>query len=131
LPSESVEIVKAAYEGYARRSVEENRHLFDEGFRFHMRPEFPLQASYGIDDIGRMWADLDETFSDYELLPTEYEAAGDYVLVTLSSSARLQGTEERVSALVYHLWEVRDGKVREAWTFGSRAEADAALASLS
>src|SRR3712207_5616822 len=108
--SDSVELVRSAYEGYARRTIAEHRHLFAPGFQFHMRTEFPLTGPYGIDDLPAMWADLDETFTDYELVPTDFDQIGDRVLVTLSVSALMRGAEARIRDTIFHVWLVREGK---------------------
>jgi ketosteroid isomerase-like protein len=123
MPRENVKLVERAYEGYAKRDIEEHRHLFAEGFRFNMRPEFPIQGSYSVDEIPEFWTDLDETFTDYRLVPTDYLEAGDWVLVTLDSSARMKGSGAIIEDTIYHRWHVRDGKIVEAWTHSDRAEA--------
>ena len=120
---ENIELVRFIYEGYARRSVEPYRPHFVEDFKFHNRPEFPVQDVYGLDDMQRLWADLDETFTEYELTPTEFREAGDHVIVTLEASAKLRGGEARIEETIYHVWHLLDGKAREAWTFTSFEEA--------
>ncbi len=121
---ENVEVVRRAYEeAYAKRSVEGADDWISEDFRFHMRAEFPGQRFYQRDEITEIWADLDETYSDFSLVPDEYADTGDYVLVTLNQSARLRESDVRVESTIYHVWEVRDGKAIEAWTYSDRADA--------
>ena len=121
---ENIEVVRLAYDvAYVQRSVEDVRDRFAPDFVFHTRPEWPGRQLYRFKEIEQLWADLDETFSDYSLMPIEFEDVGDYVLVTLQSSAQMRGSHVRVEGKVWHLWRVADGKPQEAWTFGSRNEA--------
>ena len=117
-------MVRVAYDvAYAQRSLDGLRDRFAEDFVWHSRPEWPGKATYGIDEMTSLWADLDETYSEYQLIPTAFEeVAVGYVLVTLEQSARLRGSNMRLSNTVWHLWRV-DGIPREAWALSGRAEA--------
>lgn len=121
---ENIEVVRLAYDvAYAQRSVEGVRDSFAPDFVFHSRPEFPGRQLYRFEEIEQLWADLDETYSDYALVPVEFEDVADYVLVTLRSSAQMQGSRLRVEGKIWHLWRISEGKPQEAWTFGTRTEA--------
>lgn len=121
---ENVEAVRLAYEvAYAERSVENVRDAFDENFVWHARPEFPGRSEYRADDMPRLWADLDDTYSDFSLVPEDFAAIGDYVVVTVGLSARMRGSDTRLESTVYHVWDVGGGKPREAWAYTHRAEA--------
>lgn len=120
---ENVEIARLAYESYARRAVDRFRDRFADDFRFHTRAEFPGRSVHSLDEMPQIWADLDETYTEYSLVPGDFVDLGDYVLVTLTQSARLRGSDARIEMTIYHLWHIRDGKAREAWTYSDRAEA--------
>jgi ketosteroid isomerase-like protein len=120
----SVELVRRAYGGFFARDVGPYRELFAQDFGFHLRPEFPTQDVYGVDDMERLWTDLGETFSEWELTPLEFEGVGEHVIVRLLNSTRLQDSEARFEEPVYHVWRVREGLIREAWTFSTREEAE-------
>jgi hypothetical protein len=124
MAQDNVEMVRVAYEvAYAERSVEGVRDRFADDFVWHSRPEWPGKAAYGVDEMPGLWADLDETFSEFELVPAAFEEVGDaYVLVTVRQGARLRGSENRVETTIWHLWRI-DGTPREAWVFANRAEA--------
>ena len=70
-----------------------------------------------------LWADLDATFTDHSLVPTQYEAVGTFVLVTLQQTARALDSDLEINDTIYQLWLLTDGKVQETWTFTERAEA--------
>ena len=124
MSQENVELIQRAYrEGYAARSVESLRHRFAEDFRFHMRPGWPGRAEYGLNEMTDIWADLDDTYIEYDLSPEDFVASGDCVLVRLRQSARVRGSDARVEATIWHVWQVRDGTVQEARTFDTEADA--------
>lgn len=122
---ENLDAVRRAYDvAFAQRSVEEVRHLYAEGYVFHTRREWPGRALYGMDEMPQLWADLDDIFSEYTLVADDFAAVGDdYVLVTLRQGGRVRGTDARIESTVFHLWDVRNGKPRETWVFGTREEA--------
>ncbi len=122
--SENEEVVRLAYEvAYVRRSVEDIRDRFAEDFTWHNRPEFPGRPLYRIDEMPELWADLDDTFSEYSLIPEDFTSVGDYVIVTVQTSARLRGSDARIEGTLYHVWHVLDGKPRETRVYGDRREA--------
>jgi ketosteroid isomerase-like protein len=121
---ENVEIVRRAYEvAYVERSIESVRDAAAEDYAFHARTDFPGRALYRLEEVPQLWADLDATYSEYRLVPEEFTPVGDNVLVTVSQSARLRGSDANVQSTIYHVWQVREGKVQATWAYGSRAEA--------
>ena len=117
-------MVRVAYDvAYIERSVDGVRDSFADDFVWHSRPEWPGKPTYGIDEMPEVWADLDETYSEFEVVPAAFEEIADgYVLVTLEQSTRLRGSETRVKSAIWHLWRV-DALPRETWVFGERAAA--------
>ena len=124
MSQEDVDTVRVAYDvAYVQRSVEGLRDHVADDFVWHSRPEWPGKSTYGLHEMTSLWADLDETFSEYQLVPTAFEElAPGYVLVTLEQSACLRESETRVKTTLWHLWRV-DNVAREAWALSSRAEA--------
>jgi hypothetical protein len=121
---EKVDLIRDAYkEGYETRSVEGMRDRVAPGFRFHMRPGFPGRPVYLFDEMPQIRADLDDTFTEYELVPEDFISLGDYVLVTIRQSARVRESDTRIETTVWHLWHIEAGKVLEACTFDDREEA--------
>ncbi len=124
MSQENVETVRIAYDvAYVQRSVEGIRDRIAEDFIWHTRPEWPGRRTYRGDEMTDLWADLDETFSEFELVPVAFEELGDHVVVEARQSACLRGSGSRIDATIWHLWRVEDGKPREAWSFSTRTEA--------
>jgi hypothetical protein len=90
-------------------------------------PDFPGGSAYRLDQLVEFWADLDATFTDYSLIPQSYEPIGPaHVLVTLRQTARLRGSDEQLTELIYMLWHLTEGKARETWTSTDREQVLAA-----
>jgi hypothetical protein len=127
MSEKQLELVRWLHEeGHARRTVEspgaEDRIASD--YRFHPRPDFPGRSTYGLDEMVKFWADLDATFTDYSLIPQSYESIGStHVLVTLRQTARLRGSDQLLTELIYMLWQLVDGRAQETWTFTDRERA--------
>lgn len=121
----NVEAVRLAYDvAYAERNIESVRAAVAAGWVFHGRSEFPGRQEYGLEEMPQLWADLDETYSEFSLTPEEFTPVGDdHVVVEVRTSARLRGSEARMEATQYHVWRVQAGKVRETWAYNTRQEA--------
>ena len=124
MSQENVEAVRLAYEvAYVQRSVENVRDAFAPDFVWHTRGEWPGRSTYGVEEMPQLFADLDETHGDFDLVAEDFTPIGDYVIATVRQSARLRGSDARIESTIYHLWHVPQGRPREAWGFSDRAEA--------
>jgi ketosteroid isomerase-like protein len=121
---ENVELVRLAYDvAWPQRSVEGFQGRFTDDFVWRQRPEWPGRSDFGRDEMHELWAELDETYSEYRLEATEYADAGDYVVVSVNTSARLRASNDRIEGTVWHVWRLRDGLVAEACVYSTEAEA--------
>ena len=121
----NVDLVRRAYDvAYVERSVENVRALASDDWVFHGRPEFPGRQVYRMEEMPEIWADLDETYSEFSLTPEDFTPIGkEHVVVRIKTSARLRGSELRMDATQYHIWHVQAGKLRETWACNTRQEA--------
>jgi hypothetical protein len=124
MPGQNIEMIRVAYDvAYAQRSVSGVRDRFAEDFVWHSRPEWPGKATYSADELPELWADLDETFSEFELVAFNFEEVGDeYVLVKVRQSMSLRESEARFETTVWHLWRIEDVP-KEGWVFINQTEA--------
>lgn len=124
MSQENIEIVRAAYEvAFAQRNVEGVLDRFAEDFTWQQRDEFPGRTTYGPMEMPQLWAELDDTYSELNMVPVEFADAGDYVVVTVDTSARLRGSDSRIETTIWHVWRMRDGLAVEGRAYGSRREA--------
>ena len=124
MAAQNIEMIRVAYDvAYAQRSLAGVRDRFAEDFVWHSRPEWPGKATYSADEMLELWADLDETFSEFELVPVDFEEVGDeHVLVEVRQSACLRDSDARVETTIWHLWRI-EGEPREGWVFTNQIEA--------
>src|SRR4051794_40889419 len=124
MSAKNVEMVRLAYDiAWPQRSVDGFQDRFADDFTWRQRPEWPGRSAYGRDEMDALWADLDETFAEYTLTAMDYADAGDYVVVTVRTSACLRAIHDVVEGTVWHVWRVDDGLVAEACVYGTRQEA--------
>ena len=120
----NIDLIRLAYDvAWPQRSIDGFQDRFADDFIWRQRPEFPGRSVYARDEMLELWADLDATFSEYKLEAVDYADAGEYVVVTVSTSSRLRGSDHRVEATLWHVWRVIDGLVAEAVTYSSRRAA--------
>src|SRR3954454_18118634 len=120
----NVETVRRAYEvAYAERSVEGVMDVVAENFVWHQRAEWPGLPCTGLKTCRSFGRTLDDTYTEYSLVPEHFRAVGEYVMVTVRTGARMRAGDARIDSTLYHVWHLRDGKVREAWTYSTQAEA--------
>ena len=62
-------------------------------------------------------------WNDYELIPEEFAAMGDRVVVTVRFRARGRGSGIQVDARLYDVFTLRDGKIVRMDQFTERSEA--------
>ena len=124
MSQQNVDLVRLAYDvAWPQRSLEGFQDRFAEDFTWRQRPEWPGRSAYGRDEMPELWADLDETFAEYALTAVDYVDAGDYVVVTVHTSACLRAIHDVVEGTVWHVWRIRDGLAAEACVYGTREEA--------
>jgi ketosteroid isomerase-like protein len=120
----NVDLVRLAYDvAYDQRSLEGLDDRFSADFIWYQRPEWPGRFAYGRDEIPQLWADLDETYSEFLLVPVEFADAGEYVVVTVNTSARLRASDVRLEATIWHVWRMVDGVAVEARAYSDQQEA--------
>ena len=124
MSQENIEIARAAYDvAFAQRNVEGVLDRFSDDFTWQQRAEFPGRTTYGRMDMPQLWAELDDTYSELSMVPVEFVDAGEYVIVTVETSARLRGSDARIETTIWHVWQMRDGLAVEGRACGTRREA--------
>jgi ketosteroid isomerase-like protein len=119
------EVLIAGYAALTRRDLEGFLGLLHTDAELHELAEIPDTAVYRGHDEIRTWATNAMTLTaDWEWTPEEISAAaGDTVLVRVRFSARGRGSEVPIEQLVFHVIEVRDGKLATVRGFLNEAQA--------
>jgi ketosteroid isomerase-like protein len=124
MSQENIQIVREAYDvAFGQRNVEGVMGRFAPDFTWHQRAEWPGRPTYGASEMPQLWADLDETYPDMNLMPVEFVDAGEYVVVTVETSSGLRGSDARVESMIWHVWRMRDGLAVEGWAYGTQQQA--------
>ena len=124
MSQENIDLVRVLYDvALARRTVEGFEDQFADDFAWHQRPEWPGRSVYKRDEMSQLWAELDDTYSDFTLVAVEFEEASDYVIVTVHTSARLRASDAHIEGTVWQVWRVCDGRAAEVRVYSSRDEA--------
>jgi ketosteroid isomerase-like protein len=121
---ENIELVRLAYDGtWPLRSVDGFQDRFADDFTWRQRSEWPGRSIYARDEMPELWADLDETYSEFTLEPVEYAEAGEYVVVTVNTSAYIRATNDRIEGTVWQVWRIHDELVAEVCVYSRRRDA--------
>jgi ketosteroid isomerase-like protein len=84
-------------------------------------------AYVGIEGLKRQRSRMDEIWEDLHWEPERFIEAPGAVIVLLTLSGISRQMKAHVSALVAHVWTVRDGRVTRLEVFLDRGEAFAAV----
>src|SRR4051794_5601099 len=124
MSQENIESVRRAYDvAFVQRSVEGIRELLADDFNWHQRAEWPGQSVYRAEDVPQLWADLDDTYSEFNVVPVEFVDVGDSVIVTVETTTRLRTSTARIAGRLWHVWHIRDGLLRDVRVYGTDTQA--------
>ena len=119
-----VDIVRALFDAFAGRDIARVEELISDDMEFHAvtaqmaGQEGPYRGHAGMEAY---FADVDRTWEELNLTPTDFEEVGDVILVTGRVWAR--GSGRVVDSSTGWLFRVRDGKLTWARVFESATEA--------
>ena len=108
MSGENVEIVKRAFEAYARGDLREATANYDDDVVFNPAEEAPLQGRDAVLSYIQRW---EEPWDDYELKAEEFLDAGECVIVTVHVTARGVASGVEVDARSHQVHTLRDGRL--------------------
>jgi ketosteroid isomerase-like protein len=120
----NVDLVRRALEAFARRDLDAIQGLLDDEMEFRApTAEIAGRSSYrGPEGLRTYFADVASIWEELQVIPQEYKAIGDRVLVSGRVYARGKGGYVIDSATDW-VWRVRDGKILWGAVFTDRDEA--------
>src|SRR5215207_10782223 len=124
MSQENVEVVRRGYSELNRRDVEawlEAFHANAEMYDVAGGPEAPARQGH---DALRGWVDaMDAVWKDGRHEPQEFIDAGDFVVVSVRARARRRDVGVPFDMSLFHVFEMRDGKIQCGRAYLDRTEA--------
>lgn len=109
MSAENVQVLRSAYEAFARQDVPAVMAAFDEDIEWEAPDSLPFGGTYrGHDGVGSFFGQLPQYWQNLAVEPEEFIDGGDTIVVV----AHVHGTG---GAGAYdqrhvHLWRMRNGK---------------------
>jgi ketosteroid isomerase-like protein len=127
MSAENVELARRGYDALTREGVNGILGFLDPEIEIVEAEGIPGARTYrGHAGLAEAFAVVDEAFDELRFEPEEIVDVDDRVVVVVRMAGRGKGSQAEVSAVVAHVWTVREGKGVRMDMFGSREEALAA-----
>jgi uncharacterized protein len=124
--AENVQVLRNAYDAFARQDVAAVMAAFDEGIEWQVPESLPFGGTYrGRDGVGEFFGSLPGHFSDLSVEPQEFIDGGDTIVVLVRVAGA--GAAGPLDQTHVHLWRMRGGKATTFTEFGDTARTLAAL----
>jgi ketosteroid isomerase-like protein len=124
--SETVSLIRAAYEAFNRGELEGALTYAHPEFEFR-RPEGGPYKGGTVRGREAMLAFLaPDAFDQQRATPLEFTDKGDVVLVRLSAYARGASSGIELEQEVFHVWRIEDGRARRLEVYTERNAASEA-----
>ena len=124
MAQDNVDVVQSAWDAFGRGDIEAVLDAFAPAAETRVPESLPWGGTYaGPDGFRDFLAKLDESFEQFSATPEKVLGADDNHVVVLAKTkgrTRAGGTIEASAVWIYQL---RDGKIADAETFGDTAQA--------
>jgi hypothetical protein len=112
MSQDNVDVVKGAYDAFARGDIQGLIGLLDESVEWRVPDSLPFGGTYrGHEDMGRFFSQLPEHFEELQVEPEEYVDAGDGLVIARGRHrGRGKATGRELESEFAMFWTVRDGK---------------------
>jgi ketosteroid isomerase-like protein len=128
MTQKNVEMVRGGFEALNRRDIDAWIDGFHADVEVHDLPTIPDAPVYRSHDDLRNWVETmfevwteDSYYELVELLPE-----GDFVIATVRAHAKGRGSGVPIELTFFQVFEIDEGKVRRAWAFFEKDEAQQA-----
>jgi ketosteroid isomerase-like protein len=118
---ENVEVVRQAWEAFARRDNEAAFALYDDEVEIHSPVDGRVYRGLGgVRDYNRDWLSV---WDDFSVDVEEWVDAGDHVVAIVQWSGRGKHSGVPAELTAAHLWTLRNGKLWRLRVFPTKTEA--------
>jgi len=120
-----VEVVREMLEAFNRQDYERSTDMFDDEIEMHQAPEIPDSGTYvGKEDFLHGMARWLSGFErGFQYIPEELVDCGDRVFARIGLRGVGRGSGVELEDEIYHVYEVRGGKIWRLFVFWSEADA--------
>jgi hypothetical protein len=109
MSSANVQILRDAYNAFARQDVPSVMAAFHDDIEWDAPDSIPFGGSYhGHDGVGSFFSQMAEYWEELRVEPQEFIDAGETIVVLIRLSGKGAGGSMDSKSL--HLWRMRDGK---------------------
>jgi uncharacterized protein len=121
---EDLEVVRRAYDAFARGDLETLRTFLAPDIEWRTTPEVPFMGNYvGLDEFLRGMNDWTDSFEDITTQVEEMIDAGDSVIVGHRMRGRGRDSGVEVDLAIFQVVGVRDGQLTRMHDYSTREEA--------
>jgi ketosteroid isomerase-like protein len=123
MSQENVELIRRAYQAYARNDADAYTYLHPE-IEFHTYAASPAAGIYrGRDAVRKYNEDLFEQFESVRIEIEEVVDAGERVVVMSTQHAVPKGGQQEIAVRMAEVWTIRDDLLTERHSYSTRDEA--------
>ena len=129
VPHENVELVRRAYEDFARGDLDAALAIFthEAAIEDHDRSLSSPLVAHGPDGFLRLVARANEGFEDVRYTPARFTEAGDRILVEVRRTGRGSASGVPVEERQFHVWDMQGGQAVRLRAFLEREPALATI----
>lgn len=128
MSQENVEIIKRAYDAFARGDYATSLSYYDPQVEFSQPADEPGGGTYyGVDGVTRAFRNWLTAWEDYRVEVEELSDHGAHVLARTRHLMSGKGSGAVVEQTIFQVWTLRDGRIVRARMYYDEAEALAAV----
>ena len=124
MAEQSVDVIRGAYEAFARGDVPGVLGAMADDIEWHEAEGMPYGGVYhGGEAVAQnVFGPITQDIPDFTVTPEEFIASGDAVAVVVRYTGTGKATGKRLDLSVVHVWDVRGGKIARFRQFADTAK---------
>jgi uncharacterized protein len=128
MSAENVEVVRRSWEAWGAGDAAAALACFDPAVEWEPAADEPdARTAHGHEGVMELVRSWNETFEDFTGRPLEFIDAGNTVIVPMSFSGRMRGTQSEVELKETQVYTLHDGLIVSLREYRTKEEALAAL----
>src|SRR5262245_23006606 len=114
MPDRNAEIIRESMEAYNRGELDSSLAALDDGVLWELDPLVGGATALvhtGVEGVRRFWSEIEESFDDFRLEPTDFRTDGDVVFCRVWMHGRGRASGARTELVAYCVSELRGGRI--------------------